>query len=219
MDKVYSDGQLYSYPSKETVHKYPFLEWLFITKKRVATSINFLSFISIDIKGFPFDFGGKIFTAFEMTVCHKRRVETTLNFLSFISIIMKGFSFNFGIKIFTGFEMAELESWSISFFDILCSKIAEKCGSVTFKFCHFKGSEDFSTKIKWEPLDINTNEWQEVDDCCYPFSVINSHFKMGIYVLSLYWGINTLAYHCIICYRLGRKFVICDFFDNLEMEI
>ena len=36
-------------------------------RKRVATIINFLSFISIDIKGFSFNFGRKIFTAFEMT--------------------------------------------------------------------------------------------------------------------------------------------------------
>ena len=32
-------------------------------RKRVATIINFLSFISTDIKGFPFNFGRKIFTA------------------------------------------------------------------------------------------------------------------------------------------------------------
>ena len=34
-------------------------------RKRVAIIINFLSFISIDIKGLPFNFGRKIFTAFE----------------------------------------------------------------------------------------------------------------------------------------------------------
>ena len=27
--------------------------------------------------------------------------------------------------------------------------------------------------------------------------MINTHFKKGIYVLSLYWGINTPAYQCI----------------------
>ena len=70
---------------------------------------------------------------FEMVVYHRKRVATIINFLSFISIDIKGFPFNFGRKIFTGFEMTELESWSISFFDILCSKIVEKCGSVTFK--------------------------------------------------------------------------------------
>ena len=107
---------------------------------------------------------------FEMAVYHRKRVATFINFLSFISIDMEGFPLNFGRKIFTGFEMTELEIWSISFFDTLCSKIVEKYGSVTFKICHFKVSEYFSTKIKWEPLDINTNEWQEVDDCCYPFS-------------------------------------------------
>ena len=36
-------------------------------RKRIATIINFLSFISIDIKGFTFDFGRKIITGFEMT--------------------------------------------------------------------------------------------------------------------------------------------------------
>ena len=36
-------------------------------RKRVATIFNFLSFISIDIKGFPFNFGRKIFTGFEMS--------------------------------------------------------------------------------------------------------------------------------------------------------
>ena len=35
-------------------------------RRRVATIINFLSFISIDIKGFLFNFGRKIFTGFEM---------------------------------------------------------------------------------------------------------------------------------------------------------
>ena len=50
--------------------------------------------------------------------------------------------------------------------------------------------------MKWEPLDINTNRWQEDDDFCYPFSVINSHSKKGIYVLSLYWGIDTFVYQC-----------------------
>ena len=131
-----------------------------------------------------------------MAVYHRKRVATIINFSSFISIDIKGFTFSVGRKIFTGLEMIELQSWSISFFDILCSKIVEKCGSVTFKIWHFKASEYLFTKIKWAPLDINTNEWQEVDDCCYPFSVINSHFKKGIYVLSLYWSINTPAYQC-----------------------
>ena len=95
---------------------------------------------------------------FEMAVYHRKKVATIINFLSFISIDIKGFSFNFGRKIFNGFEMTELQSLSISFFEILCSKIVEKCGSVTFKFCHFKARGDFSTKIKVEPLDINANE-------------------------------------------------------------
>ena len=30
----------------------------------------------------------------------------------------------------------------------------------------------------------------------YPYFFINSHFKKGIYVLSLYWGMNTIAHHC-----------------------
>jgi len=109
----------------------------------------------------------------------QKRVATIINFLSFISIDIKGLPFNFGRKVSTGFEMTELESWSISFFDILCSKIVEKCGSVTFKFYHFKASEDFSTKIKWEPLDINANDWQEVDDCCYLFFCDKQPFQKG----------------------------------------
>ena len=36
-------------------------------RRRVATILNFLSFISIDIKGLSFNFGRKIFTGFEMT--------------------------------------------------------------------------------------------------------------------------------------------------------
>ena len=36
-------------------------------RKRVATFINFLSFISIDVEWFPFNFGRKIFIGFEMT--------------------------------------------------------------------------------------------------------------------------------------------------------
>ena len=122
---------------------------------------------------------------FEVAINQRRRIATILNFLSFINIDIKGFSFNFGRKIFPGFEMVELESWSIFFFDILCYEIEEKCWRVTFKFCHFKASEDFSAKIEWESLDINTNVWQKVEDCCYPSSMINSHFKKGIYVLSL----------------------------------
>ena len=97
-----------------------------------------------------------------MAVYHQKRIATIINFLSFISIDIEGFPFDFGRKIFTGFEMTELESLSTTFFDILCSKIVDKCGIVTFNICHFKASEDFSTKIKWEPLDINTNESQEV---------------------------------------------------------
>ena len=131
-----------------------------------------------------------------MAVNKRRRVATILNFLSFINIDIKGLSFNFGRKIFTDFEMAELESWSISFFDILFNETEGNRGSVTFKFYHFKGSEDFSDKIEWEPHDTNTNEWQKVEDCCYRSSLINSHFKKGIYVLSFYWGMNTFVHHC-----------------------
>ena len=124
------------------------------------------------------------------------------------SIDIKGFSFNFGRKIFTGFEMAELESYSFSFFDILCNEKEEKCGSVTFKFCHFKASEDFLAKIEWEPLDINTNEWQKVDDCCYLSSLLRSNFKKDFYVLSLYWGMNTFVYHCKYFENLPKETVV-----------
>ena len=85
---------------------------------------------------------------------------------------------------------------TLTHFSTILLHKCQKKNTSTFKFCYFKASEDFSTKIKWKPLDINANKWQEVDDCCYPFSVMNSHFKKGIYVLSLYWGINTPAYQC-----------------------
>ena len=145
---------------------------------------------------------------FEMAVYHIRRVATILNFLSFISIDIKGLSFNLGRKIFNGFEMAELEIWSISFFDILCNEIEEKCGSVTLKFCHFKASEDFLAKIEWKPLDINTNEWQKVDDCCYLSSLLKSNFKKDFYVLSLYWGMNTFVDHCKYFENLPKETVV-----------
>ena len=116
--------------------------------------------------------------------------------------------------------MTELESWGISFFYILCSKIVEKCVSVTFKICHFKASEDFSTKIKWEPLDINTNEWQEVDDCCYPFSVINNHFKIVFCCynfLNLLWENVFLVW--ITCFPLKEGLKMCrERGHNLEAE-
>ena len=134
---------------------------------------------------------------FEMTWNDRKWEATDFNFLSFIYIDFKGFSFKFDQKIFAGLEMLELESWSISFFVLLCSKILEKCWSVTFMIWHFKASEDFLTKFEWEPLDININEWQKVEVCFFLFSIILSHFKNGIYVLSLYWGMNTYAYHCI----------------------
>ena len=35
-------------------------------RRKVAIILNFLSFISIDIKGFSFNFGRKIFTGFKM---------------------------------------------------------------------------------------------------------------------------------------------------------
>ena len=68
-------------------------------RRRVATILNFLSFSSIDIKGFSFNFG-------------RKRETTIINFLSFISFDIKGFTF----KIFTGFKMAELESYTSTFF-------------------------------------------------------------------------------------------------------
>ena len=66
-------------------------------------------------------------------------------------------------------------------------------------------SEDFSTKIKWEFLHINTNGWPKVDECCYPSSIINSYFKQGNYVLSLYWGINTIVHHCTYIQKFPKK--------------
>jgi len=116
---------------------------------------------------------------FELAIYYRKRVAIITNFLSLIIIDIKGFQFNFGRKIFTGFEMTDLESYTSTFLHYFTTLNVKKRDTSTFKFCHFKSSEDFSTKIKWEFLGINTNEWQEVDDCCCPFSVINSHFKTG----------------------------------------
>ena len=77
-----------------------------------------------------------------------------------------------------------------------------KKNASTFKFCHFKASEKFFAKIDREPLHNNTNEWHKVEDCCYPSSMINGHFKKGIYVQSLYWGMNTFVHHCMFSSRM-----------------
>ena len=137
-------------------------------------------------------------TIFETTKNDRKRVATDFNFLSFIYIDVKGFSFKFCQKVFTGLEMLELGSWSIYFFALLCSKILEKCRSVILMVWHFEASEYFVTTFQWEPLDINMNELQKVEVCCFPFSIIWSHFKNGIYVLFLYWCMNKYAYHCNI---------------------
>ena len=131
-----------------------------------------------------------------MTWNDRKWKETDFSFLSFIYIDMMGFSFKFDLKILTGLEMLELESWSISFFALLCSNILGKFRSVTSMVWHFEASEYFFTKFIWESLDININEWQNVEVCCFPFSIISSHFKYGIYVLSLYWCMNTHEYQC-----------------------
>jgi len=115
---------------------------------------------------------------FVVAVCHRGRVAAIINLLSFIGIGVRGFPNNLG-KIFTGFAMKELESWSISFFDTLFSKIVEKCVSVTFKFCHFKASVDYSTKIKWEPLDIDTSEWTGSWWLLLPFFCDKQPFQSG----------------------------------------
>ena len=44
-----------------------YFEMAIFTEKGSNSIINFLSFICIDIKGFPFNFGTKIFIGFEMT--------------------------------------------------------------------------------------------------------------------------------------------------------
>ena len=55
-------------------------------RRRVATILNFLSFISIDIKGFSFNFGRKIFTGFEMAELES---YTSTFFLYFITLNVK----------------------------------------------------------------------------------------------------------------------------------
>ena len=122
--------------------------------------------------------------------------QQTSNFLPFICIVVKGSWFKYGQKIFAGLEMLETESWSISILFLLCSQIFKKCRSVNFMIWNFEASEYFFTKFEWEQLDININEWQKIEVCCYPFSIIFSCFKNGIYVLSLYWCMNTYAYQC-----------------------
>ena len=56
---------MYSYASKETVHKCHFCNDL-NDRKWEATDFNFLSFTYIDVKGFSFKFDQKIFTGLEM---------------------------------------------------------------------------------------------------------------------------------------------------------
>ena len=65
MYPIYSDMHMYSYTSKETVHKYHFWNSLKGSKLE-ATDFNFFSFIYIDVKGFSFKFGQKIFIGLEM---------------------------------------------------------------------------------------------------------------------------------------------------------
>ena len=38
----------------------------------------------------------------------------------------------------------------------------------------------------------------KVENCWYPSSMMNSHFKKSNYVLSLYWGMNAFVRHCIL---------------------
>ena len=51
-------------------------------RRRVATILNFLSFIDFDIKGFSFNFGRKTFTGFEMAELEN---YTSTFFLYFIT--------------------------------------------------------------------------------------------------------------------------------------
>ena len=63
---MYTDMQVYYTPVKRQYINAHF-EMAVYQWKRVATIINFLSFISIDIKGFPSNIIWKIFNGFEMT--------------------------------------------------------------------------------------------------------------------------------------------------------
>ena len=94
----------------------------------------------------------------EMAVYRSKRVATIINFLTLFFIDIKRFSFNLSKKIFTGFEISNLESYTSTFFHYFVTRNVKKRDTSTFKFCHFKASKDFSSKIKWEPLDTNTNE-------------------------------------------------------------
>ena len=65
-------------------------------RNRGATIINFLSFISIDIKGFSFNFGQKLLTGFEMAELER---YTSTFFLYFITLNVKK-CFNFQVLPF-----------------------------------------------------------------------------------------------------------------------
>ena len=138
-------------------------------------------------------------------------MATILKFLSFIGIDIKWFSFNFGGKIFTGFKMEELESWSISLFLLLCSKM----GEFDFQDLAFQSQRRFFfTKIEWGPRNMNISEWQKVDECCYTSFIIFSHSIRAILLLSLYWGMNTTDHQCTyycepnVC--LARNYFWCS---------
>ena len=133
------------------------------------------------------------------------------NFLSFIYINVKGFSFKFGQKIFTGLEMLELESWSISFFVLLCSKILEKCKSVTLMVWHFKASEYSFTKFEWESLDININEKKKLKSVATLFLSFLVISKM-VFMYCLFTGVmNTYAYQCTFFFIKNKAFYMYSF--------
>ena len=62
---MYSDGHIIHTPVK-TQSIIALFEITVYDRRRVATLINFWLSISIDVKGFSFNFGRKIFTSFKM---------------------------------------------------------------------------------------------------------------------------------------------------------
>ena len=82
------DGDLFTVMDKSihTPVKRQYINALFemavYHRRRIGTILNYLSFISIDMKGFSFNFGRKIFTGFEMAELES---YTSTFFLYFIT--------------------------------------------------------------------------------------------------------------------------------------
>ena len=70
-------------------------------------------------------------------------------------------------------------------------------GPSTCSNCNFKSSEDFTTKLIWQALDIYDIEWPKVDGIYWPASIISIHFKKAIL---LYGYLMGYKYFCPYLY-------------------